>query len=353
MANGIDILSTLATQFLPQMTPAERRAAIESLQSIIDAERFKLAIRTDDEDLVVCRECESTHVVKRGKDGFGRQRYLCRNCGMSFTMEKINVFSQSKLDDAVWMRYIECFVDMLPLRECAERCGVSLKTSWFMRHRILEALEKHMPSFEVRKGCGAELDETFFRENFKGNHSRGSFELPRKARHHGNQNHTRGISNEQICVLTGINDAGDMFYEIACRGRLDSGTAFSLLEGKIKEGAIISTDKLNSYAPAMRELGVACHNAYDAKEHGRLNRVNALHSQIKCFMARFKGVATRRLGGYLAWFKWLYSFKQNRSASDMAELAARQLSNAMYDTSWRSCGKTPYLFMGYWAEMAA
>lgn len=352
MTNGTDILSTLATQFLPQMTPAERRSAIESLQSIIDAERFKLAVRDASDDAIVCPECEGTHIVKRGKDSAGRQRYLCRECSMSFTLVKKNVFSRSKLDEATWMKYIECFVDVLPLRECARRCNVSLKTAWFMRHRIIEALHSHIPSFEVRKGCGVELDETFFRENFKGNHTRSSFELPRPARHHGNENHKRGISNEQICVLTGINDAGDMFYEIAGRGRLNSGAAFSLLEDKIEEGAIVSTDKLNSYAPVMRELGVACHNAYDAKEHGKLNRINNLHSRIDFFMVSFRGVSTRRLGGYLAWFKWLYSFKRQRSASDMAELIVRQLSDTMYTTSWRRCKDTPHLFMEYWGKAA-
>lgn len=351
MTNGIDILSTLATQFLPQMTPAERRTAIESLQSIIDAERFKLAAKEDDV-AITCRKCGSVHIVKRGKDGSGRQRYLCHDCGKSFTASAKNVFSQSKLDDAKWMKFIECFVDRLSLRECSARCGVSLKTAWFMRHRVMEALWRHIPSFEVRKGCGAELDETFFRENFKGNHTRGSFQLPRPARHRGNENHKRGISNEQICVLTGINDAGDMFYEIAGRGRLNSGTAFELLEDKIAEGAIVSTDKLNSYAPVMRELGVACHNAYDAKKHGKLNRINNVHSRIDGFMAPFRGVSTRRLGGYLAWFKWLYSFKHERSADDMAELAVRQLSDAMYMTSWRKCKDTPHLFMEYWGKVA-
>lgn len=351
MTNGTDILNTLAMQLLPQMTPAERRAAIESLQSIIDTERFKLAVEREDAE-VCCRECESAHVVKRGRTSSGKQRYLCRDCGMSFTLSEPSVFTKSKLPGEVWQRYIECFVDRLPLRECAQRCGVSLKTSWFMRHRIMEALKRHLPAFEVRKGCGAQLDETFFRESFKGNHTRSAFSLPRRARHSGHESHTRGISREQICVLTGINDSGDIFYEIAGRGRLDSGTAYSLLEGKVSEGAIVSTDRLQSYVPAMREMGVACHNAYDSDDHGKLSRINNLHSQMKFFMQSFKGVATRRLDGYLAWFKWLYSFKRERTAADMAELAVRQLSNAMYDTSWRKCKDTPHPFMEYWGKVA-
>lgn len=35
----------------------------------------------------------------------------------------------SKLPPETWMAYVGCFCDRLTLRECAERVGVSLKTS--------------------------------------------------------------------------------------------------------------------------------------------------------------------------------------------------------------------------------
>lgn len=100
-----------------------------------------------------------------------------------------------------------------------------LKTAFFMRHRLLEAMAKRMPAFRVEAGGGAELDECFFRESFKGNRSRSESGVPRKprARSQGTDGH------EKICVLTGINDAGDIFYEIAGRGGLDEAAARELL----------------------------------------------------------------------------------------------------------------------------
>ena len=72
------------------------------------------------------------------------------------------------------MAYAECFTLMLPLRECADRRGVCLKTAYTMRHRLIECLREYSPEFHVGRGQACELDETYFPEPFKGNHSKGS-----------------------------------------------------------------------------------------------------------------------------------------------------------------------------------
>ena len=329
------------------LTRAERAAALAELKSLIDRERFALA--AEDVGRAACRECGSLSTVKRGKTAAGTQRYLCKDCGRSFTVSAASVFARSKLPSETWMRFAECFVDRLPLRECAQRCGVGLKTAFFMRHRVLESLFENLPAFQVKAGCGSQLDETFFRENFKGNHGKGDFMLPRPARKRGGSLHVRGISKEQICVLTGVNDAGDMFYEVACRGRLDTATATDLLTGRIGSGALVATDKLGAYPAAMRELGVAAHAAFDSKEgKAHLNHVNNLHSRIEGFIAPFKGVSTKHLAAYMAWFKWMECFRSGHGAGETAELAVRQLAGGTYQTPWRGYKLKESPFMDYW-----
>lgn len=100
------------------------------------------------------------------------------------------------------MAYAECFVLMLPLRGCATRCRVCLKTACTMRHRLIECLSACSPSFRAGQGCGCELDETYFPESFKGNHAKGSFTMPRPSRHRGEQVRRRGLPLERICVMT-------------------------------------------------------------------------------------------------------------------------------------------------------
>ncbi len=83
-------------------------------------------------------------------------------------------------------------------------------------HRVPEGV---FPEFHVGQGRACELDETYFPESFKGNHSKGSFTLPRKPRHRGKQVHKRGLSREQICVMTGVSDTNATFFEVSGRAR--------------------------------------------------------------------------------------------------------------------------------------
>lgn len=64
-----------------------------------------------------------------------------------------------------------------------------------------------------------QLDETYFRESFKGNHTKSTvFVMPRKARKRTKALRKRGLSKEQICVATGVDDAGRSFLTVCGRG---------------------------------------------------------------------------------------------------------------------------------------
>lgn len=63
-------------------------------------------------------------------------------------------------------KYVECFMDRLPLRECARRCGISLDTSFKWRHRLLDGLQKIHNS--VKLTGVVEADEVYFSISYKG-----------------------------------------------------------------------------------------------------------------------------------------------------------------------------------------
>ena len=343
-----DFLTTLARQLLPQMDPEERAAALRSLKKMIDEEYFDLALGGGpDRSEVACPRCGSWHVVKKGRDGDGSQRYLCRSCLRTFTARTNRVFATTKLDRATWMEFAECHVDVLPLRESAQRCGVSLKTAFFMRHRILECISQSLPAFRSAAGDGMQVDECYLRESFKGNRGNAVCGIPREPRRR-----FRAIDQyEQICVLTGINDAGDFFFELAGRGGITEGQAAACLEGKVASGAIVATDCARAYRKPLGALDVRRHDARPAREHA-INRVNSLHSRIVEFIDGFHGVATRRLWNYLAWFKWIWSFRRGRTAEETAGLTVKQVGANPYRTTWRNYKRTPYPFYDYWVKQA-
>ena len=345
-----NILTAMARQFLPQMEPEERAEALRSLKRMIDEEFFAMAVAESGDETaryMECPRCGSDHVVKRGLDGRGEQRFLCRRCSRTFTARTNRVFATTKLDRATWMKFAECHVDVLTLRESAERCGVSPKTAFFMRHRILECIAQSMPAFRSAAGDGMEIDECYLRESFKGNRKNAACGIPRKAHHR-----PEGIDHyEQICVLTGINDAGDFFFEMTGRGAMSGEQAARFLEGKVASGTIVATDKAHAYRESLRTLDVRRHEAHGSREHA-INRVNGLHSRIMKFIDGFHGVATRRLWNYLAWFKWIWSFRRGRTAEQTAVLVVKQVGASPYKTTWRNYKRTPYPFYDYWVKQA-
>ena len=113
---------------LAKLSKSERRRAIESVRDVIRAAMFDDAAG-DGYEVERCPRCGSVAIVKKGKSRNGEQRHLCRGCGRTFSGSTGRVLGRSRLPRETWMAYAECFVLMLPLRECAGRCGVCLKTA--------------------------------------------------------------------------------------------------------------------------------------------------------------------------------------------------------------------------------
>ena len=101
------------------------------------------------------------------------------------------------------------------------------------------------------------------------------------------------------------------------------------------------------------DLGVAAHAAYDSKDRskGPLNPINTLHSLIEGFMEPFRGVSTKHLDAYLAWFEWCRTFMA--AGSKAAEkTVARQLAHGSCRTRVREMFNVEPPYMDYWDAAA-
>ena len=88
--------------------------------------------------------------------------------------------------------YIDCMRGDTTLRTAAKKCGISLSSSFRMRHRLMAVIEPDKADLLV--GI-SEIDETFFRESFKGQRS-----LERPARKRGGRKHCGHGKKEQEAV---------------------------------------------------------------------------------------------------------------------------------------------------------
>lgn len=322
-----------------EMRGDDRRAALEALLAVMEEDASGGVPRGG---APCCPRCGCPRVVRRGRDADGAQRWLCRGCGRTFRGSTGSVLAASRLDGAVWAEYAAMMVSGATLRDCAAACGVSLRTSFSMRHRLLEVMERSLPAFEAGPGCPVQVDETLVPDSLSGNHSLGGAPMPRTARMRGGDGAAGGVSRDKVAVVVAVNPRGGVFLQEACRGKLGVGDARRAMAGCALAGTVVSTDRQKGYVRALREMGAAAHLRFAAGgPRAPLNLVNAVHSALKAFLARFRGVSTRRLHGYLMWFKWQ---REARRLGGLPGAIREHMSSARYRLTWRERVAEPYPF---------
>ena len=175
----------------------------------------------------------------------------------------------------------------------------------------------------------------------------------------------RRLINEEMFSLAGGGRADDDpeqcprcgHWHVAKRGKDPDGAQRYLCRNCSKTfcGSTLkvfsTTDGSNAYPKVLKALDVRRHDVSPSEEHG-INVVNNLHSRLVCFLDGFRSVATRRLWNYLAWFKWIWTFKVGRTAGAVADMVVKHVSSNPYRTTWRECKNTPYPFYDYWEKQA-
>lgn len=267
----------------------------------------------------VCLHCGHDHVSRNGKYN-GRQRYICKSCGKTFTDFTKSPHHRSKKELSKWITYAKCMIAGYSIRQCAGAVHITIPTAFYWRHKILDAIRQFMGVGSV--GGVIEVDEVFFRESFKGNH-RGnkSFVMRRQSYKRGvkgsksAEGRKRGISQSQVCVVSAIDRTGNIMIELACMGRIRHTDLERLFSNRIDDDSIICSDSHRSYIRFAGNLGVELHQIRPGKHKEgvyHIQHINALHSKLKKWIRGFNGVATKYLANYMYWFKWLEFFKTDR-----------------------------------------
>ena len=214
----------------------------------------------------------------------------------------------------------------LSIRQCAEEVGVGVKTSFYMRHRILDVINISLKNDTV-EGI-VEVDEVFIRESYKGNHSKSiTFEMPRAPRKRGkgkNDKKKRGISNDQICIETAIDRKGNILMGAVCNGRITTNDIVEFFDGKLGNDITFCVDSHKSYIGIKKDLNIELKQVprgksmLDSVYH--LQYVNSLHSAFKRWLMPFNGVSSKYISNYLAWFKFLQLSKKNKKIDRIKDM---------------------------------
>lgn len=250
----------------------------------------------------------------------GRLRYRCQACARTFT-------SQTGRPEAYlkrlrkWRRMPVCLARRWSIRLTAAQLGIHPSTAFRWRHRWLDFL-RNRPRPPLQ-GI-VEVVDTYLSESAKGQRC-----LARPPRRHAVP-HLRFDEAERVWVVLACDRQGNRFaakldWPPVPADSLRDIPRVAMLEPvllpRLSPGSTLHTERRTWYADLCRRHGIPHRAVRDlAKPHftaderrrwaetpeGRLgyhiNAAGALRRRLKPWLIPFRGVATRYLDNYLAWF---------------------------------------------------
>lgn len=114
----------------------------------------------------VCSHCGETERVSRmGGKATRKGLHKCYKCRKQFTVRQGTIFESSHLPLNVWLQAIFLIAASkkgISSHQLHRMLGITLKTAWFLSHRIREAMRDGGLDLMGGEGGIVEVDETFF-----------------------------------------------------------------------------------------------------------------------------------------------------------------------------------------------
>lgn len=268
-----------------------------------------------------CPHCSHEKLSKWGTSN-GLQRWRCKECARTFNILTGTPLARLR-KRAKWKENARAMISGASVRDTAAQCGVHRNTSFRWRHRFLLIQQK--AQCQDLSGI-AESDATYFRLSEK-----GARKLKRKPRKRGGDGIGPGVNKNLVAVLTLRDRTGKGAERIALQGLRQP--AEELFKTHLRADTLLLTDGSHELRAAGRARNP---NAYidlpGSKSRGSKNSPyhlqtnNAFHSQLKTWMARFCGVATKYLANYLGWYRHLAEQTHCKDPDRFILLAFRPLS---------------------------
>ena len=288
---------------IPSLTPYELRLVSLKTEQSLSEKTLNLAMEKRLKNLNACVHCRASHIVRWGQS-HGLQRFRCKSCNKTFNELTKTPFARMRKRDLL-AGYAKSMCEGKTLREAAKINHIVLSTSFRWRHKLLTMPEKHKAS--LLSGI-VEVDETFFRESFKGKRNIEH----RKPRRHGKA--AKGEKVPLIPVLIALDRAGkEADFVLKNKSQKE---IYPCLAGRIKKGSVLCSDGNHAYTNFARKEGVYHKRIISSNPARRLDdgafhiqNLNNYTQRLKGWMRRFNGVGTAYLKNYLAWWRGI-AFKK-------------------------------------------
>lgn len=249
----------------------------------------------------VCPKCgEQERVSKMGGKSTRIGAYKCYKCRKPFTVKVGTIFESSHVKMHVWLQaiFLICASKKgISSNQLHRTLGVTLKTAWFMSHRIREAMMNGRLEQFGGEGSAVEADETYFGQ--KDDKTVGKRTKRGKRGHSG-----------QRAIITLVERGGSArsFYA----ERADKATVGKIVSDNVKRETVLNTDESRLYGQVGPEFARHDRVRHTAGEYVRgeahTNTVEGFFSVFKRGMkGTYQHCKEKHLHRYLAEFDFRYN----------------------------------------------
>lgn len=315
---------------------------VENTLNSVNKYSSKLAIidLLKNREILCCPHCSSKKIIKFGKYN-GLQRYKCSNdfCKKTFSQKTKTLFSYSKKPADLWIKYFILLNNGKSLRECSSILKINLATSFFWRHKILVTQKKNY--YNILKNY-VEVSKIMMCENFKGDRNVNNYNKEKvfiACAMDSNRNILSKVISRHTISLNSIKD--NFSYNI------DESAILSAYNDRYFE--IYSSNHNSKILPVQNKIittiinqiklnDLSSKGALYIKDIEKLNSnlpkkclfIHSFSLNIKAWLFRFRGVATKYLENYLNWHILDFNNKYKTFSLNQIELFKEFLKEFSY-----------------------
>ena len=234
-----------------------------------------------------CLYCKSKNYIKFGTYK-GIQRYRCKECEKTFSKTTKSMWSYSKKQPEVWVKFVELMLQKKSLRACAKILKINIRTAFIWRHKIMRELTSDVMAEHLEGKVF--IAKTIEKENFKG--CRKITVLERK----------------NIWIVAARDRRDSMIAMRVCMQFWNEDNFNKIIYSKITEDSYIVPDN-DRYM-----MNIAKNHNKGIVLNSKLEKsVRNFRRNLRNWIGIFRGVATKYLEGYLSYFVLFNLYKKFNS----------------------------------------
>lgn len=267
----------------------------------------------------ICPHCKGKERISKMQGKATRQGlYKCYSCRKQFRVTVGTIFEKSHVALYLWLQAFYLIAGSkkgISSNQLHRTLGVTLKTAWFMGHRIREAMRSGSLATPMSGAGGVvEIDETYIGNN----NQRKAFKTH------------RGLQHKNV-VLTLVDRMGEARSFHVDRTSADA--IIPIVKANIAKESAVATDEGRHYSKLKQHFdfhGQVNHS----KEEWAVGEIhtNTVEGYFSIFKRGMKGVyqhcSEKHLHRYLAEFDFRYSNRVRLGVND-EERAARMVKGAL------------------------